>query len=71
MYWVHIELVYGRALWFLKDGLTVPQTVIAAVSVILLMLAISTMKTHREKWRSVLSGLRWNVSPRADSAAGD
>jgi hypothetical protein len=71
VYWVHIELVYGRALWFLKDGLTVPQTVVAAVSVILLMLAISTMKTHREKWRSVLSELGWNASPRPDAAAGD
>ncbi len=71
VYWVHIELVYGRAATFFKDSLTVPQTVAAAVFVILLMLAISTMKTHREKWQSLLSGLGWNFSPRADSAAGD
>ena len=51
VYWVHIELVYGHASWFFKDNLTVPQTVFAAVIVILLMLAISTMKTHREKWQ--------------------
>ena len=57
VYWVHIELVYGHASWLLKDNLTVPQTAFAAVLTILLMLAISTMKTHREKWQSLLSGL--------------
>ena len=71
VYWVHIELVYGHASWFLKDSLNVPQTVIAAVIVILLMLAISTMKTHREKWQAVLANLGWNFAPRPDSAAGD
>jgi hypothetical protein len=38
---------------------------------ILLMLAISTMKTHREKWLGVLSNLGWSFTPRPDSAAGD
>ena len=71
VYWVHIEMVYGRGLWFLKDSLTVPETVVAAISVILLMLAISTMKTHREKWRTVLSGLGWNFTPRPGTSAGD
>ena len=71
VYWVHIELVYGRALWFLKDSLTVPQTLLAAVCVILLMLAISTMKTHREKWHTVLANLGWSAPPRPDAASGD
>ena len=31
VYWVHIELVYGRWLWFLKNSLTVPQTIAAAL----------------------------------------
>ena len=35
--------------------------------VILLMLAISTMKTHREKWQAALSNLGWNFAPRPDS----
>jgi uncharacterized membrane protein YcaP (DUF421 family) len=68
---VHIELVYGHAAWFFKDRLTVPQTVFAVVVVTLLMLAISTMKTHRDKWQAVLSGLGWSFAPRPDSAAGD
>ena len=71
VYWVHIELVYGHAAWLVKDSLTVPQTVLAAVIVILLMLAISTLKTHRDKWQSVLSSLGWSFVPRPDSAAGD
>ena len=71
VYWVHIELVYGHASWFFKDNLTVPQTVFAAVLVILLMLAISTMKTHPDKWQALLSNLGWGVAPRPDSAAGD
>lgn len=47
VYWVHIELVYGRWLWFYKGNLDVPQTIVTAVTVILLMLAISVVKTRR------------------------
>jgi hypothetical protein len=71
VYWVHIELVYGNASWLFKDNLTVPQTVIAAALVILLMLGISTLKTHRDKWQSALADLGWIDGPRPDSAAGD
>jgi hypothetical protein len=71
VYWVHIELVYGHASWFLKDNLSVPETVLAAVLMILLMLAISTMKTHRDKWQTALANLGWSEGPRPDSAAGD
>jgi hypothetical protein len=35
------------------------------------MLAISTMKTHRDKWQSALADLGWIDAPRPDSAAGD
>jgi hypothetical protein len=68
---VHIELVYGHASFLWKDNLTVPQTVFAAVLVILLMLAISTMKTHPDKWQTVLANLGWGATPRPGSAAGD
>ena len=56
MYWVHVELVYGKASWWLKDNLTIPETVMAAVIVIPLMLLISTLQTHREKWKAALWG---------------
>ena len=32
VYWVHIELVYGRWMWFFKEKLEVGQTVVAAVA---------------------------------------
>jgi uncharacterized membrane protein len=50
VYWVHIELVYGR--WFgnMKESLTVPQTLVAAVLCILLMLALSVIRTN---WNSI------------------
>lgn len=47
VYWVHIELIYGRWLWFFKEKLNVPQTIAVAAGVILLMLAISVAKTRR------------------------
>ncbi len=31
VYWVHIELIYGRWMWFFKNNLTVAQTVVTAV----------------------------------------
>jgi Heparan-alpha-glucosaminide N-acetyltransferase, catalytic len=71
VYWVHIELVYGHAAGYFKDSLTVPQTVFAAVVVILLMLGISTLKTHRDKWQAVLTNLGWSFAGRPDSSAGD
>ncbi len=59
VYWVHIELVYGKATFFIQNRLNLTQTYIAAILTILLMLAISTMKTHPAKWRvlwATLSG---------------
>ena len=71
VYWVHIELVYGHTAYLFKDSLTIPQTIVAAVAVILLMLAVSTMKTHRDKWKGLLAGIRWNLNPTPDNAIGD
>jgi hypothetical protein len=71
VYWVHIELVYGKASWFFKDSLTIPQVVVAAAIVIPLMLIVSTMQTHRERWKEGLAQLGWNFAPKSDAAAGD
>ncbi len=59
VYWVHIELVYGRWLWFWKEGLTVGQTVVMAASVILLMLLLSTARTQWKNWRLLSFSLGW------------
>jgi uncharacterized membrane protein len=71
VYWVHIELVYGRWLYFWKNSLTVPQTLVAAVGVILLMLAISTAKTFRYRLKAVLADMGWWFGPKPDRVPGD
>ena len=63
VYWVHIELVYGRWLGFWKEGLDVAQTAVAAVGMILLMLAISVAKTHKDHWTNWLPNWRWSPAP--------
>jgi uncharacterized membrane protein len=54
VYWVHIELVYGRWLGSIKEELTINQTVIAAVAITLLMLLLSLAKTTFPSWREKL-----------------
>lgn len=71
VYWVHVELVYGRWLWFLKNNLSLAGTLIAAVAVILLMLAISTVKTKRHRLAAALSGLGWAFGPKPERVPGD
>lgn len=70
VYWVHTELVYGRWLWFFKERLSVAQTVVAAVAVILAMLALSLAKTHRDRWVPAVAGLL-RFSPAPARASGD
>jgi uncharacterized membrane protein len=71
VYWVHIELVYGRWLWFLKGNLTELQTVIAAVLVILFMLGIATAKTYRHRVEAFLGDMGWTLGPKPDRVPGD
>jgi uncharacterized membrane protein len=71
VYWVHIELVYGRWFWFLKNSLTVAQTVTAAVTIILVMLAISTIKTYRHRLGTMLAEMGWSFGPKPDRVPGD
>jgi uncharacterized membrane protein len=71
VYWVHIELVYGHTLWFFHDSLTIPQAALSAGAVIVVMLLISTMKTHPERWKEFLVSLGWNFNPQVERASGD
>jgi hypothetical protein len=72
VYWVHIELIYGRWLYFWKNNLNVAETVLVAVLVILLMLALSTLKTHRDRWLPALSTWRGGFPVlRPDRVPGD
>ena len=71
VYWVHIELVYGRGLFFLKNHLNEIQTFVAAIVVILLMLALSVTRTHWPEVRTAFATWRWMGKPQRDPAAGD
>jgi hypothetical protein len=54
VYWVHIELVYGRWLGLMKAELTIGQSCIAAAAVTVLMLLLSVAKTTFPVWREKL-----------------
>jgi hypothetical protein len=71
VYWVHIELVYGRWLWFLKNNLTVTETVVAAVIVILFMLSLSALRTNWSRVRAALAGIGWWYTPTPERVPGD
>jgi uncharacterized membrane protein len=58
VYWVHVELVYGRWFGFLKEQLSIGQTVFAAAVMILLMLALSLMRTNWAQVRAYFSDTR-------------
>ncbi len=59
VYWVHIELIYGRWLWFWKQSLPAAQTAIAAVALTVLMLFVSTTRTQWRNWRLLSFSLGW------------
>jgi fucose 4-O-acetylase-like acetyltransferase len=50
VYWVHIELVYGRWFGAWKENLSTPQVVAAAISLIVSMVLLSVV---RSKWRNL------------------
>lgn len=51
IYWVHIELVYGRWFWFWKESLTAGQCAFIAVILISLMLGLSVFRTRNRDWQ--------------------
>jgi hypothetical protein len=59
VYWVHIELVYGRWFWFWKENLSVAESAAAAVALVLLMLLLSTARLQWKNWRLLGLSLGW------------
>jgi len=55
VYWVHVELIYGRWFGTIKEHLTVGQTVFATGLTILSMLVLSVVRTNWAQIRSYLS----------------
>ena len=70
VYWVHIELVYGRWLGGYKESLSVAQTVAVAAAVILLMVGLSVARTRWTEWFGGLSFF-WGHEPKNVPASGD
>ena len=68
VYWVHIELVYGR--WFgpWKMQLGILQVVVFAAVLIITMTSLSSLRTN---WQSVRSFLSPAPIPAPDPASGD
>jgi len=71
VYWVHIELVYGRWLPWCKSNLDVGQTVLAAVVLIVLMLLLAVGKTYRKEIVEYVRGGRLGWPAKADRVAAD
>jgi uncharacterized membrane protein len=69
VYWVHIELVYGRWFGYYKESLSNVWCGIAAVIVILLMVGLSLLRT---RWSSIRVAIASYFSYRSPSrASGD
>jgi uncharacterized membrane protein len=71
VYWVHIELVYGRWLGFFKSRLSVGETVATALVVILAMLALSVIRTNWDRLRIFIAELAWWFGAKAGRPAED
>ena len=70
VYWVHIELVYGRWLPWCKNNLDVGQTALAAVVLIALMLLLAAAKTYRKEIAAYVARLAVVVVRQAGSRTG-
>ena len=68
VYWVHVELIYGRWFGVLKEQLTVGQTILASVLTILLMLVLSLLRT---RWAVVRTWLSSGQDSLPDRISGD
>jgi hypothetical protein len=67
VYWVHIELVYGRWLGYFKENLTLGETTVMAAAVILAMLGLSLLRTN---WGTVRAWFG-SLSPAPRRVSGD
>jgi uncharacterized membrane protein len=59
VYWVHIELIYGRWFWFWRENLSVAQVTACSAAVILLMLFLSLARTQWRNWARLSFSLGW------------
>lgn len=69
VYWVHVELIYGTLFWKLKESLSIPQTVAAALVTIVIMSSFATIwnRNRAVRW----DFLPWMARPRRGAVSGD
>ena len=68
VYWVHIELVYGRWFGVWKQALSVPQVLTFTVILLVLMVGISIGQTRA---KAIWASLKPAPLPRTQRASGD
>jgi uncharacterized membrane protein len=68
VYWVHIEIVYGRWLGIWKEALTVTQVIVFTVVLLALMTLLSVLRT---RGRSIGSFFKTRPLPEPRRASGD
>jgi fucose 4-O-acetylase-like acetyltransferase len=68
VYWVHVEIVYGRWFGFWKEGLTVQQVVLFCIVLTALMTLLSILRTRRKTLHSFFQS---NAVPQRRAASGD
>ena len=68
VYWVHIELVYGRWFGIWKEKLTVPQVLVYTVCLIALMTLLSVWRTRGS---SIFPFRRSTFLPQPERSSGD
>jgi uncharacterized membrane protein len=71
VYWVHVELVYGRWFWFWKETFNALQCVAAAAVLIVLMLGLSILRTRTKGRRLAWSSLSIAFSKQPERVPGD
>jgi uncharacterized membrane protein len=73
VYWVHVELVYGRWFGIWKESMTVPQVIVYTVLLIALMTVLSIMQTRYRQtgYRSLGAFFRSAPAPQPRRASGD
>jgi uncharacterized membrane protein len=70
VYWVHIELVYGRWFGFWKDKLDAGECAMFAFVLILSMIALAAI-SKRWSWKGIRAWLSSFVAPAPERVSGD
>jgi fucose 4-O-acetylase-like acetyltransferase len=68
VYWVHIEIVYGRWFGIWKESMSVPQVLLYTFVLLALMTGLSLLQT---RYTSIKSFLKQTPVPEPRRASGD